>query len=80
MAAILQRAGLRPSDVLSTRSRAYRAMGLAEGHRTDDELLDLMVQEPTLLRRPLIVGPEGVAVGYNPKRMEELADAAQTKE
>lgn len=71
----MRRAGLRPSEVLSTRSRAYRDLGLAEKQLSEDELLDLMVQEPTLLRRPLIVGPSGALVGFNQKQLEALTAA-----
>lgn len=55
-------------------------MGLADRELGENELLDLMIQEPTLLRRPLVVSPGGVAVGFNQKRLEELAGAAQQSE
>ncbi len=59
--------------MLSTRSRAYRELGLAERELSDQELLDLMAREPTLLRRPLIVSERGVVVGFDRRRLEELA-------
>jgi arsenate reductase-like glutaredoxin family protein len=31
-----------------------------------------MVQEPTLLRRPLVLGPAGVIVGHNQTKLEEM--------
>ncbi len=47
--------GLRPREVLSRRSRAYKELiGDREAGLTDGEVLDLMVAEPTLLRRPLV--------------------------
>ncbi len=78
LASVLERAGLRPHDVLSTRSRAYRSMQLAERDLSDDELLDLMIQEPTLLRRPLVISPAGTVVGFNKQKLEELTDAEVT--
>jgi arsenate reductase-like glutaredoxin family protein len=71
----LQRAGLRPSEVLSTRSRVFRELGLAGRQLSEDEVLDLMVREPTLLRRPLIIGPTGALVGFNQKQLEALTQA-----
>jgi arsenate reductase-like glutaredoxin family protein len=68
---------LTPSEVLSKRSRAYKALGLAERQPSDDELLDLMAQEPTLLRRPLIISPGGVTVGFNQKQLQELIDSPE---
>lgn len=72
---MLRRAGLTPFEVLSKRSRAYRSLGLAERQLSDDELLDLMIEEPTLLRRPLIISPAGVAVGFNQTRLHELVES-----
>lgn len=64
-----------PREILSTRSRAYRELGLAEQNVTEDDLLDLMVKEPTLLRRPILIGRGGSAVGFNQERYEELTAA-----
>lgn len=75
LAALLERAGLKPSDVLSKRSRSYRTLGLAERTPEEDELLDLMVEEPTLLRRPLVLGPcGGTVVGFNAGALRELIE------
>jgi arsenate reductase-like glutaredoxin family protein len=77
LADTLKRAGLTPSEVLSKRSRPYKSLGLAERQPSDDELLDLMVQEPTLLRRPLILSPGGVSVGFNQKELQELIESPE---
>jgi len=79
LAHTLERAGLTPSDVLSKRSRAYKSLGLAERQPSDEELLDLMVQEPTLLRRPLIISPGGVALGFNQKQLQELIESPENE-
>jgi arsenate reductase-like glutaredoxin family protein len=79
LADTLKRAGLTPSEVLSKRSRAYKSLGLAERTLSDDELLDLMVQEPTLLRRPLIISPGGVALGFNQKQLQELIESSENE-
>ncbi len=70
--ALLGRAGLTAHDVLSTRSRAYRDRGLAERNLSAEELIELMVSEPTLLRRPLVVGGAGTAVGFDREKLEAL--------
>lgn len=59
--------------MLSKRSAAYRTHGLAEKSLSEDELLDLMVAEPTLLRRPLVLTPEGGSVvGFNADALRDL--------
>lgn len=72
---VLARAGLTPRQALSTRSRAYRELGLADRDLSNDELLDLMVAEPTLLRRPIIIGRGGAVVGFNRDDLTRLVKA-----
>ncbi len=50
LAGVLASAGLTPRDVLSKRARAYKEL-VGDRELTDDQLLDLMIEEPTLLRR-----------------------------
>jgi Spx/MgsR family transcriptional regulator len=66
---LLERTGLSPRELLSTRSRAYRELGLEEREVSDDELIDLMVREPGLLRRPVVVIDRVVVVGSDRKRL-----------
>lgn len=77
---MLRRAGLTSHEALSKRSRAYRELGLAEREVSDDELLDLMVAEPTLLRRPLVLTPEGSVLGFDRKRLDSLVGSGETGE
>lgn len=65
LVSILDEAGLTPRDVLSKRSKVYRARGPEIDALTEAELVDLMIEEPTLLRRPIVIGPGGVVVGHN---------------
>ncbi len=55
---------MRPADVLSRRSRAYREL-VGGRELGDDELLDLMAREPTLLRRPLTVRDRRAVIGFD---------------
>lgn len=73
---LLQRAGLGVAEVLSTRSRAYAELQLAGKTLSDGELLELMVDEPTLLRRPLIIGGGTTLVGFNAGAVEALIQRA----
>ena len=61
-------------DLLSTRSRKYKEMGLAERQLTDDELIDLLAAEPGLWRRPVVVRGSQVVVGYDAPSLEALLD------
>jgi arsenate reductase-like glutaredoxin family protein len=74
---VLAAAGLSPRDVLSRRSRVYKERNLEHHEHTDDELLALMVEEPTLLRRPLVIDDDGVIVGHNANVLQEMIGRQQ---
>ncbi len=76
LASILADAGLTPQDVLSRRSKVYGARQEEIDSLTDEALLDLMIEEPTLLRRPIVIAGGDVVVGHNPARLESLISAA----
>lgn len=61
-----------PRDILSTRSRRYKEMGLADRQLSDEELIALLAQEPGLWRRPIVIRGDQVVIGYDPKSLEAL--------
>lgn len=75
---VLHRAGRTPTGMLSTRARAYRELNIAERDLQDEDLIDLMVAEPTLLRRPLAVSEAGSTIGFNAVALASLARATTT--
>lgn len=58
------------ADLVSTRGRAYRELGLAGKSFSDDEWLDLIQEHPRLLRRPIITDGRTVLVGYKQAEYE----------
>jgi arsenate reductase len=71
---VLASAGLTPRDVLSKRARAYKELvGDRNRDLSDDQLLDLMIEEPTLLRRPLVISGGVAVVGFDRKGLERAA-------
>jgi Spx/MgsR family transcriptional regulator len=73
--AILVRAGVTPGEVLSKRARAYKELALEGKDLDDDTLLDLMVEHPTLLKRPLLIGTGGSTVGFNANKIHSLVES-----
>jgi Spx/MgsR family transcriptional regulator len=72
LTAILDRIGLSAPDILSTRSRIYKDRSEEIDGLGNDALLDLMIEEPTLLRRPLVINGDTVIIGHNPKQLADL--------
>ncbi|MCA9321566.1 MAG: arsenate reductase (glutaredoxin) [Planctomycetes bacterium] len=58
--ALLKKLAMSPRDLL--RSRDAQQLGLG-GDASDDELLDLMAEHPTLLQRPILVSGSHAALG-----------------
>lgn len=52
--ALLKKTGLAPRDVLRTKEDLYKSLKLAGNKQSDDEVLDLMVEHPDLIQRPLV--------------------------
>jgi len=50
--------------LLSTQAAGYRERGLDRSSVSELELLNLMVEDPTLLRRPIVVVDGVVLVGF----------------
>lgn len=72
---LLAQHGLTPRDVLSTRSRPYKELALAERQLTDDELLELMSQYPALIRRPLVSTDGQIVIGFDRAGLGKLVGA-----
>ncbi len=59
-------------DLLSTRSRRYKEMGLAGKELSEEELIELLAVEPGLWRRPVVIRGDQVIIGYDAQKLEEL--------
>ena len=70
---LLQEIGKRPDEVLSRRSIPFRELGLANREVPDDELTAMMSEHPGLLRRPIVVAPGDVQLGFNRTALKALA-------
>lgn len=60
-------AGRPAADIFSWRSPTARKLGLAQrkSELSDDELIRLMVEEPNLIRRPLLVVDGELVAGFD---------------
>ena len=55
-------------DYFSWRSPSFRKLGLKREDMSEDQMLGLMAEEPRLIRRPLIMTPEGTLIVGTDKR------------
>lgn len=69
---ILRRLNLRPRDLLRQSEAEYRELGLADGRQSDDELIDIIIQHPKLMQRPIVVTDRHAAIGRPPEQVLEI--------
>lgn len=53
-------------DFINTRSPAYKERNLGARKLTKRQAIDLMMEEPNLIRRPLVIGKGKAVFGYKP--------------
>jgi arsenate reductase len=62
----------RLEDFLNKRSPAYKERGLEGRKLTKREAIDLMLEDPNLIRRPIVIIGSRAVFGYQPDLYDEL--------
>ncbi|MFO1152721.1 MAG: arsenate reductase (glutaredoxin) [Rhodospirillales bacterium] len=57
---LIARMGITPRQLLCRKGTPYAELGLDNPKFTDDQLIDLMIERPILINRPIVVTPLGV--------------------
>jgi len=65
------------AQIFARRSPSLKQMGLADQELTDEKMLELMLQEPRLVRRPLVNLEGQLLVGANLKTIEAALSEAK---
>jgi arsenate reductase len=60
LAELIRSMGMRPRDLLRRKGTPYDALGLYDPKFGDEALIDLMIEHPILINRPIVVTPLGV--------------------
>ena len=60
------------ADMFSFRSPSFKALGLDQEKLNDNELINLMLQEPRLIRRPIVKIGKMVYFGADSKKLAEI--------
>ena len=59
-------------DFVNTRSPAYKERNLDAKTMTKRQAIDLMMEEPNLIRRPIVLAGRKAVFGYKPEEYEKL--------
>ena len=69
---ILKTLGLKPEALLRKREPLYAELGLKDRKLDDDALIALMVENPILIERPIVVAGGKAAIGRPPEKILEI--------
>ncbi|MDO1558319.1 arsenate reductase (glutaredoxin) [Brevundimonas sp. 2R-24] len=72
---LVRAAGLSPRDLLREKGTPYAELGLGDPSVSDDRIIDLMVEHPILINRPLVETPRGVRLCRPSEQVLDLLDA-----
>lgn len=69
---ILSRLKLEPAAVMRRGESAFKELGLAGRELTRDEAIDILVENPSLIERPIVVRGRKAVIGRPPENVNEL--------
>jgi arsenate reductase len=70
--AVLKKLGLKPRDLIRDGESRYTELGLKDRDVDDDTLIDLMVANPILIERPIVVRGNKAAIGRPPETVLKI--------
>lgn len=69
---MIRKLGISPRDLLRKGEQVYRDLNLSKRDLSDDELIDLMVENPDLIQRPIVVRGKKAVLGRPPENIRKL--------
>jgi len=69
---LIRKMKLKPRDLLRKSEPVYKELGLVTGEFSDSELIDLMIEHPDLLQRPVVERGERAVLGRPTENVKEL--------
>ena len=69
---LLRKMRIRAADLLRTREEIYRKLKLGERSLSEDEIVDLMIEHPDLIQRPIVEKGDRAILARPPERLREI--------
>lgn len=70
--AILEKLGMSPRDLMRKKESEYTDLDLDNPDLTKDQLIDLMIQHPILIERPVVLANGKAALGRPPEQVLDI--------
>jgi arsenate reductase-like glutaredoxin family protein len=61
-----------PVSLIDRRKPSFKKLGVGDRTLSDDEAIDLMTQEPSIIRRPIFEIDGEILFGFNQQELERL--------
>ena len=69
---LLRKMGLTPRELLRTKEEVYKKLRLGERDLTDDQIIDLMIEHPDLIQRPIVEKGARAILARPAERLKEI--------
>ena len=69
---MIKKLGIGPRDLLRKGEQVYRDLNLKDREISDDELIEIMVENPDLIQRPIVVRGNKAVLGRPPENIQQL--------
>ncbi|AOE50073.1 arsenate reductase (glutaredoxin) [Kangiella sediminilitoris] len=72
LSGIIKNLGVSARDILRTKEAEYKEAGLDNKELTDEQVINLMVQYPKVIERPIVFNETVAAVGRPPENVLDI--------
>ena len=69
---LIDKLGISPRELLRKDEQAYRELKISQRDLSDDELINLMIENPDLMQRPIVVRGNRAVLARPPENLKEL--------
>ncbi|MBT4868326.1 MAG: arsenate reductase (glutaredoxin) [Planctomycetaceae bacterium] len=69
---VLKTLGLEPRELMRTKETVYKELGLAGQELSRAEAIQVMIENPILIERPIVVDGSKAIIGRPPENVDEL--------
>jgi len=69
---IIQKLGISPRDLLRTGESAYKENNLKDSNISDEEIINLMIEHPKLIERPIYIKDTKAIIGRPPEEVLKI--------
>jgi Spx/MgsR family transcriptional regulator len=66
-------------ELLATRSRIFKSLNQDVNDLTLSQVINMLIEEPRLLKRPIVTDGKKLVVGYNPDALKSIANKKMIK-